>query len=73
MDINKQAREAATNERQHQKRRESAMDARAKAETRQDIKTDSGLSESAREHATSQRQSREALDENIKKRAEEGI
>ena len=35
MDIDKQAREAATTERQQAKLRESAMDARAKAETQQ--------------------------------------
>lgn len=72
MDINNQAREAATSERQHEKVRESAMDARAKAETRQDLKTNDALSETARENATSQRQADEALEEKMQRRAEEG-
>jgi hypothetical protein len=72
MDIDKQAREAATSERQHSKQRESAMDARAKAETQQNMQTNDSISESAREEATSQRQAEEALKANMQRRAESG-
>ncbi len=72
MDINNQAREAAASERQHDKIRESAMDARGKAEVRQNIKTDDSLSEASREAATSQRQSEEALKEKMQRRADQG-
>jgi len=72
MNIEKQARDAATEERQHGKRRESAMDARAKAETRQNMQTNDSVSEAAREDATSQRQANEALEANMQRRAEDG-
>jgi hypothetical protein len=72
MNIDKQAREAATSERQHGKLRESAMDARAKAETRQNVQTNDSISESAREEATSQRQAEAALEANMQRRAEDG-
>jgi hypothetical protein len=72
MDIEKQARDAATEERQHGKLRESAMDARAKAETQQNVQANDSISEAAREDATSQRQADEALEANMQRRAEEG-
>jgi hypothetical protein len=72
MDIDKQARDAATSERQHGKLRESAMDARAKAETQQEMQTNDSISESAREEVASQRKAEEALKSNMQRRAEEG-
>jgi hypothetical protein len=71
MDIDKQARESATTERQHGKLRESAMDARARAEVQKEMQTNDSISETAREEATSQRQAEEALEANMQRRAED--
>lgn len=71
MELNNQARENATAERQHNKIREAAMDARGRSETRQNLENNESVSESAREMATSRRQADEALKENMQHRADE--
>ena len=48
------------------------MDARAKAETQQEMQTNDSISESAREEVASQRKAEEALKSNMQRRAEEG-
>jgi hypothetical protein len=70
MNIEDQARESATTDRQHQKQRESLMDARAKAETQ--AGTADGVSESAREGATHRRQHDENRQANMQRRAQSG-
>jgi hypothetical protein len=67
MDIDKQAREAGAAERQHNKIRESAMDARAKAEAQQNLQTDDAVSAAAREAAASQRKADEIRQSNMQR------
>jgi hypothetical protein len=67
MNLEPQARESAATERQHQKHRESSMDARAKHETQ--TPSQDGVSESAREGATSQRQHEGNRQANMQRRA----
>jgi hypothetical protein len=71
MDIDEQAREAATTERQQTAHRESAMDARARYETQQAFEEDEGIAEAVRESATSYRQADEALQDTMRRRAQE--
>lgn len=69
MNIENQARESAASDRQHQKQRETMMDARAKAETQMPAKD--GLEESVREGTTSQRHHDENQQANMQRRAQD--
>ncbi|RZM78706.1 hypothetical protein [Leptolyngbya iicbica] len=70
MDIDKQARESATTERQHQQQREATMESRSKAETA--MPSRDGVEESAREGMTHERQHDQNREANMQSRAHEG-
>lgn len=69
MNIDDQAREAAANERRHQKLRDSSLDERSKEEIQ--AHNPDGISESAREHTTNERHQAEKRQSSLQRRANE--
>jgi hypothetical protein len=71
MDIDNQARDSVTREREHKEHQEALMDKRTQEEVRTVPQESETVTESARESATSQRQSQEAQQANMQYRAQE--
>lgn len=69
MNIENQARDSVTNERQNQKLRKSSLDERTQEEVR--AGNQDGVAETAREHTTHQRQQEEKRQSSMQQRAHE--
>lgn len=72
MNIDKQAREAATSDRLQQEQRQAAMDARTKSETQLPSNVDHQVSEAAREAGATHRHDEEHRASNMQRRAQDG-